>query len=105
MDFKYLDERICVLRMKGRFHKYSFSCAHSPIEGKEDYEKYYFYDDLEKCYDECPKFGIKICLGDFTVMVRKANDSKPGTGQNRSDAESNDNVDRLKNCAVSKKRL
>jgi hypothetical protein len=68
MHFRPVDERICVLRMTGRFHKYSLICAHASTE---NYEKDDFYDNLENVYDKCLKFDIKICLGDFNPKVGK----------------------------------
>ena len=65
VDFKAVNERICVLRLKGRFHNYSMINVHAPTEEKEEYIKDQFYNILEKTYEECPKFDIKICLGDF----------------------------------------
>jgi hypothetical protein len=39
IDFRPVDERICIVRMKGRFHTHSLICAHDSIEIKKGYEK------------------------------------------------------------------
>jgi predicted peroxiredoxin len=62
--------------------------VHARIEGKKDYERYYFYDNLEKVYDECPRSDIKIYLCDFNAKVGKEQDAKPSTGKNSSHADS-----------------
>jgi hypothetical protein len=42
-----------------------------PAEGKEFFRKDYIYENLEKVYDECLQFYIKICFGDFSAKTRK----------------------------------
>jgi hypothetical protein len=105
IDFRPVDERICILRMKGRFHKYSLLCAHAPTEGKEAYEKDDFYDNLDNFYDERPKFDIKIHLGDFNAKVGKRRMQKPSTGPNSLHADSNGNRECLINFAVSQRMI
>ena len=46
LDFKKLDERICVLRIKGRFKNYSLINAHAPINDSENEVKDDFYELL-----------------------------------------------------------
>jgi exonuclease III len=38
LDFKAVDERICVLRIKTKFHNLSFINVHAPTEEKEEIE-------------------------------------------------------------------
>jgi hypothetical protein len=90
--------------MKGRFRKYSLICVDAPIESKDD-EKDYFYDNLEKVYDEFPKFDMKICLGDFNAKVRKEEDAKPSICQNSLHADSNKNREHSVNFAVSQRMV
>jgi hypothetical protein len=62
-------ERICVLRMKGKFHNYPLICAHTQTEAEECYEKDYVHDNLEEVLEELPKFDIKMCLGNHKAKV------------------------------------
>jgi exonuclease III len=43
LDFKAVDERICVLRIKTKFQNVSFINVHAPTEEKEELEKEAFY--------------------------------------------------------------
>jgi hypothetical protein len=89
--------------MNGKFHKYPLICAHAPTEAKEYYEKDCFYDNLEKAYDVCPKFDIKMYLGDFNAKVGKGEFAKPNIGQNSLHADSRDNGEPLITFAVFQK--
>jgi hypothetical protein len=39
LDFKAVDERICVLRIKTKFHNTIFINVHAPTEEKEEIQK------------------------------------------------------------------
>jgi hypothetical protein len=91
--------------MKGKFYKYSLICVHAPIEDKEDYENDYFYDNLEKVYDECPKFDIKICLGDINAKVGKKEDAMLGIDQKSLHADRNNNEKLLISSAESQRMV
>ena len=54
LDFKAVDERICVLRIKTKFQNVSFINVHAPTEEKEETEKEVFYQKMEEVYDVCP---------------------------------------------------
>jgi len=43
LDFKAVDERICVLRMKTRFQNISLTNVHAATEEKEELEREAFY--------------------------------------------------------------
>ena len=103
IDFKPINERMCVLRIRGRFHNYSLICVHAPTEDKDNKEKEAFYDMLEKVYETCPKFDIKICLGDYNAKVGKEAEASPNVGQHSLHDESNINGEYLVNYAVSQK--
>jgi hypothetical protein len=53
-DFKPLDRRMCVLRMRGKFKNYIFICAHAPMEEKSERENDQFYERLERTYKISP---------------------------------------------------
>jgi hypothetical protein len=63
IDFKAVDERICVLRMKTRFQNTSPINVHAPTEEKEELENEAFYQKVEEIYDSCPSNDIKIVEG------------------------------------------
>jgi exonuclease III len=51
MSFTPISERICTLRLKGKFHNVTLINIHAPTEQKMEEEKDKFYDDLQKTYD------------------------------------------------------
>jgi len=46
LDFKAVDEQICVLRIKTKFQSISFINVHAPTEEKERLEKEAFYQKV-----------------------------------------------------------
>jgi hypothetical protein len=69
LDFKAVDERICVLRIKTRSQNVSLINVHAPTEEKEELEKEAFYQKVEEIYDSRPCNDIKIVLEDWNVEV------------------------------------
>ena len=70
IDFKPVDKRLCVLRIKVSFQNYSFICAHAPTEDKSVIDKEHCYGKLVRIYEECARY-IKIIMGDMNTKVDK----------------------------------
>jgi exonuclease III len=47
IDFVPVDERICCLRIKGKFVNTTLICVHAPTEEKDEIENNSFYDNLD----------------------------------------------------------
>ena len=58
-----INERMCKLRIKGRFFNYSIINVHCPHEERPDDEKEAFYAELEQVYDGCSRRDVKIVTG------------------------------------------
>ena len=71
LRFELVNDRLCWIRVRGKFRNYSISDAHAPTEDKNDEEKDKFYLDLGTIYSQCPRHDIKIVLGDFNAKVGK----------------------------------
>jgi hypothetical protein len=69
LDFKAVDKRICVVRIKTKFHNTSFINVCAPAEEKEEIEKEAFFQKVEEVYDACPSNDIKMLLGDLSANV------------------------------------
>jgi hypothetical protein len=69
LEFKAVDERICVLRIETKFQNMSLINVTPPQKKKEDSEKEAFYQKVEEIYDSCPSNDIKIVLGDWKAKV------------------------------------
>jgi exonuclease III len=59
MSFTPISERICTLRLKGKFHNVTLINVHAPTEEKTEEEKDKFYDVLQKTYDSVLKHDIR----------------------------------------------
>jgi hypothetical protein len=53
---------------------------HTPTKDKIDDEKDSFYSELELIFDKCPKYHMKILLGDVNAKVGREDFFKPTIG-------------------------
>jgi hypothetical protein len=100
IDWRPVDGRICVLRVRGRFFNTSIINVHAPHNGRPEKEKDDFYDRLVKIYSECPKHDVKIVIGDLNAQVGREEVFKPTTGRFSLHRETNENGLRLINFAA-----
>jgi exonuclease III len=71
LSFKPYNERLCKVRLKGKFNNLSIICTHAPTEEKPDEEKEKFYEDLQTAHNKIPKHDIVIILGDLNAKIGK----------------------------------
>jgi len=102
LNFLPIDERLCVIRIKGRFKNYSLINAHALTNDALDEEKDAFYEKLSKAYNDCPRFDIKIVLGDMNAKVGREEVFRPTIGKWSLHAETNENGLRLIDFATEK---
>ena len=100
IEFKPINRRMCVLRIRGKFENYSYICAHAPTEEKSERKKYQFYGRLDRMYKQCPSYNIKIILGNMNAKVGKEIWTGIAVGTCGLHDESNDDGTRLINDAV-----
>ncbi|XP_067625202.1 craniofacial development protein 2-like [Eurosta solidaginis] len=81
LAFTPVDERLAAIRIKAKFFNISFICAHAPTEEKDDEVKDIFYEQLERTYELCPRYDIKVVLGDFNARVGKEGVFGPTVGK------------------------
>ena len=96
-----ISERMCKLRIKGRFFNYSIINVHCPHEGRPDDEKEEFYAQLEEVYESCSRRDIKIVIGDTNAQIGREDMFRSVNGPNSLHAVSNDNGQRCLNFAAS----
>ncbi|XP_041781999.1 uncharacterized protein LOC121598784 [Anopheles merus] len=97
-----INERMCRLRIRGRFFNLSIINVHSPHIGSTYDEKEAFYTQLEREYDRCPKHDVKVVIGDLNAQVGQEEAYKPTIGSFSVHQLTNDNSLRLINYASSK---
>ncbi|PSN51956.1 Craniofacial development protein 2, partial [Blattella germanica] len=71
MSFIPLGDRMCKIRLNGRFRNITLISVYAPTEDGKEEEKHNFYNQL---YNECtkiPKHDIVIILGDFNAQIGK----------------------------------
>jgi hypothetical protein len=56
-NFTPINERLCVIRIKGRFFNYSLINIHAPTNDSEEEAKDQFYEQLERAYAACRDHG------------------------------------------------
>ena len=68
LEFEAVNERICRIRIKGRYR--NIISTHAPTEEKEECEKEEFYDRLQEIYNNVQKYDI-IIMGDLNAKIGK----------------------------------
>ncbi|XP_055632878.1 uncharacterized protein LOC129773303 [Toxorhynchites rutilus septentrionalis] len=92
INWKAINERMCVLRIKGRFYNYIIINVHCPHEGRPDDEKEAFYAQLEATYVSCSPRDIKIVIGDINAQVGRETMYRPMIGPCSLHTDTNDNA-------------
>jgi len=71
LGFSPICDRICTLRIKGKFHNITFVNVYVPTEDAEDETVDEFYETLQVVCDEIPKHDAIVTLGDFNAKLGK----------------------------------
>jgi hypothetical protein len=88
--------------LRGRWCHIIVLNVHAPTEGKIDYVKDIFYEELERIFDKFPKYHMKILLADLNAKVGREDIFKPTIGNESLHKISIDNGVRIVNFATSK---
>lgn len=102
MGFNPIDERLCSLRIRGKFFNYTLINAYAPTEDKDNDMKELFYEKLVEVYDRAPKRDIKIVLGDLNAKIGREVFYRPTIGKYSLHENSNDNGTRVVDFAASR---
>jgi len=92
---EFVSHRVSYIDMRGRWCNIIFVYVHASSEEKSDETKDSFYEKLEQVFDHCPKYHMKILLGDFNAKVGRENIFNPTIGNDSLHQDSNDNGVRL----------
>jgi exonuclease III len=71
LGFEPISDRICKLRIKGKFHNMALINIYAPTEDKEEEIKEQFYEELQRTQDRIPKHYLIIILGDMNAKLGK----------------------------------
>lgn len=101
ITFEPFNERMCYIRLKGKFKNISVVCAYAPTEVSEDIDKDDFYEEIEALWNKIPNYDLKILLGDFNAKVGREAVWTKTAGKHSLHSITNDNGSRLLNFAIS----
>lgn len=102
INFLKINERLCVLWIKRRFKNYSLINAHAPSNKASGEDKDAFYNNLNKVYNDCPRYDIKLILADPNAKIGKEKCFKPMISGFSLHDETNENGLRLIDFATEK---
>ena len=68
MGFEPINERICKIRLKGKYHNTTLINIHVPKEEKDDVKEQ-FYAELQQVQEKVPKHDLLIILGDCNAKI------------------------------------
>ena len=95
VHFKPISDRMCYLRIRGRYQHISIINIHAHTEEKEDDTKNEHYELLEEEYSKLPGYDLKIILGDENAKIGREEEYRPAIGSFSKHDVTNDNGKRL----------
>jgi exonuclease III len=69
LGFEPCNERLCRLRIRGKFHNITIISAYAPTEDNDEALKEQFHEDLQKLQDKVPRNDLLVTAGDFNAKV------------------------------------
>jgi hypothetical protein len=100
INFTPINERLCVIRIKGRIFNYSLINIHAPTNDSEEEAKDKFYEQLEQAYAAWPSHDVKLVMGDANAKVGRETVHQPTIGKHSLHEITNENGLRLVDFAV-----
>ena len=100
IDFSPINERICSLRVKGKYNNITLINAYAPTEEKDILMKEQFYDNLQKTFEKVAKSDTIITLGDFNTQVGIERAFCKVTGKHTLHEDTNENGQMLCDFAI-----
>lgn len=91
VDFKAISDRMCWIRLRGKYRKISILNVHAPTEEKSEDVKEIFFDKIQKNFDSFPRYDFKLIVGDFNAKVGREETYKSWTGGKSKHQYCNDN--------------
>jgi len=95
IGFEPHNERLCKVRLKGKYNNIMLINLYAPTEDHTEEIKEQFYNNLQYLLDKTSKNNIIIILGDVNAQRGKARLYNEVTGQRTVHEETNRNVELL----------
>uniref|UniRef100_A0A8D8RW96 Craniofacial development protein 2 n=1 Tax=Cacopsylla melanoneura TaxID=428564 RepID=A0A8D8RW96_9HEMI len=100
INFEAIDERLCKLRVKGKFKNISIICIYAPTLLANDDDKDTFYEKLEEKWNNLPSYDIKLIMGDANAQIGKEDVWREVAGRESLHDDTNNNGYRLLSMAA-----
>jgi hypothetical protein len=100
INFTPINERLCVIRIKGRFLNYSLINIHAPKNDSKEEAKDQFHEQLERAYAACPSHDVKLVMGAANAKVGRETVHQPTIGKHSLHESTNENGLRLVDFAA-----
>ncbi|XP_055388146.1 uncharacterized protein LOC129616516, partial [Condylostylus longicornis] len=95
IGFNPVNERICTLRIKGKFNNICLISAYAPTEEASETIKEVFYDELSLVCERVSKYDTIIIMGDFNAKIGKEELAQRVAGKFSMHEETSENGHRL----------
>lgn len=99
IDYNTITDRICKIRLKGKFRNITIFSIHAPTEEKSDDIKESFYDKLDHALLQVPRYDMILVMGDFNAQVGCKENQRAVAGQYSLHDYNNGNGDYLADFA------
>jgi hypothetical protein len=80
MNFEAADERVCSLRLRGKFNNFAVILVHAPNKEKDNLVNDPLYNKLNKLYQRIPAHDTNIIVGNFNTKIGREAIFKPVIG-------------------------
>jgi hypothetical protein len=101
LGFEPISDRICKLRVKGKFHNITLINVYAPTEDKEEAVKEQCYEELQRTRYRVSKHDVIIILGDVNAKIGKEKTFNRVMGRYSLHDISNENGELTANYAIS----
>jgi hypothetical protein len=86
---EFVSDRMSYIILRRRWCNIIVVIMHAPCEDTSDYIKDSFYEELERVFDQFPRYNMRILLGDFNAKLGTEDIFKPTMGNESSHEISN----------------
>ena len=100
IDFELQSDRICKIRLKGRFRNITVISGYAPTNDTDVQEKENFYENLEEVCNRIPRYDMVIIMGDFNAQIGKQEYQQQVAGPYTIHDTSNENGNMLIHFAI-----
>jgi exonuclease III len=100
ISFQPYNEKICKLRMRGKYHNLTLINMHAQTKDKDVRVKEQFYDDLQRMHENTVKHEVVIILGGLNAKIGKEQAHSQVSGVHTLHDFSNQNDEMVCNFAI-----